>query len=463
MADFDLIVLGSGPGGYVAAIRAAQLGMQVAIVEKENLGGVCLNWGCIPTKALLQSAQLYQKLAQADNYGISIQNIQIDASKIFERSREIAQTMSQGVSYLMRKNKITVIQAYGKLLPGKRLETTLPSGEIKEYRAKHIIIATGGRSKNISSLPQDDEVIFDYKKALHLNHIPDSLVIVGAGAIGCEFAYLYQSLGTQVTLIEYYNRILPLEDKEISKGLEKSLQKLGVKVMSTSRVLNSSIKNSQADLLISTPQGEIHVKSDFVLSAVGMQANIENIGLEFTGIQIDSGKIKTNEFYQTNVEGYYAIGDVTHGPALAHVASAEAIICVEKIAGLSPIPLRSHNIPSCIYTQPEVASVGLTEREALEQGYELAIGRFPFTASGKAQASGHTEGFVKVIFDKKYGELLGAHLLGTHVTEMISELVLAKEMEATAESILHTVHPHPTMSEAILEAVADAYKRCIHL
>ncbi len=463
MSTFDIIVLGSGPGGYTAAIRAAQLGMKAAVVEKEALGGVCLNWGCIPTKALLKSAEILRELQRADSYGIQAKEVSFDFNKIIQRSRNIATHMSKGIQFLMRKNKITVIDGYGKVKPGKRVEVTNQEGSITEYKASHIIIATGGRPKTISSLSQDNRIIFDYKKALSLDKLPQSLVIVGAGAIGCEFAHFYSTLGVEITLIEYFNRILPNEDEEISAALQKSFQKSGVQILTTSRVIASRIHNGQATLIVSTPKGEIELHSEAVLSAIGISANTDNIGLEYTGIEWIGEKIKTDAFGRTNVDGYYAIGDVTQGPALAHVASAEAIICVEKIAGLNPIPISYNNIPSCTYTQPEVASVGLTEEKAREKGYDILTGKFPFTASGKAQASGHAEGFVKVIFDKKYGELLGVHLIGANVTEMIAELVLAKNLEATADSILHSVHPHPTLSEAVVEAVAAAYNRVIHL
>lgn len=463
MSALDIIVLGSGPGGYVAAIRAAQLGFKVAIVEKEALGGICLNWGCIPTKALLKSAQVYQYLLNAEHYGLHTKKVQIDFEKIILRSRNVAETMSKGVKFLMKKNNITVIEGYGKVKPGKRIEVTNNKGEIQEYKAAHIIIATGGKSKELPTLPQDGKIIFDYKKAMTLKELPESLVIVGAGAIGCEFAYFYQSLGVQVTLIEFFNRIVPNEDEEISKALHKSFTNMGMKILTTSRVMSSKIHDKKAHLFVSTPDGEIQITSEKVLSAAGVVANIDNIGLDYTGIQTEHGKIKTNEYYKTNIDGFYAIGDVTKGPALAHVASAEGIVCVEAIAGLAPHPIRYDNIPGCTYTQPEIASVGLTESQAKEKGYELSVGKFPFSASGKAQASGAPEGFVKIIYDKKYGELLGAHMIGANVTELISEIVVAKNLETTGKEILHSIHPHPTMSEAIMEATAAAFGEAIHL
>lgn len=463
MSTFDIIILGSGPGGYVAAIRAAQLGMQVAIIEKEALGGICLNWGCIPTKALLKSAQVYHYLLEAENFGLKAKKLEVNFESIIQRSRNVAETMSKGVKFLMKKNKITVIEGYGKVKPGKTIEVTDSKGEIKEYKALHIIIATGGRAKTLGALTQENKIIFDYKKALTLKNLPESMTIVGAGAIGCEFAYFYQSMGVKVSLIEYFNRIVPNEDEEISQSLHKSFTKMGMKILTTSRVMTSKIQDKKASLIVSTPDGEIEIISETVLSAAGVVANIDNIGLEYTGIELENGKIKTNDFYQTNIEGFYAIGDVTKGPALAHVASAEGIVCVEKIAGLSPQPIRYDNIPSCTYTQPEIASVGWTEAKAKEAGYDVLIGKFPFTASGKAQASGQTDGFVKMIYDKKYGELLGAHMIGANVTEMIAEIVVARNLETTGRDILQSIHPHPTMSEAIMEATAAAYGEAIHL
>ncbi|HUH73978.1 MAG TPA: dihydrolipoyl dehydrogenase [Chitinophagales bacterium] len=463
MSIFDIIILGSGPGGYVAAIRAAQLGMKVAIIEKEALGGICLNWGCIPTKALLKSAQVYHYLLDAESFGLKTKKVDINFESIIQRSRNVAETMSKGVKFLMKKNKISVIEGYGKVKPGKTIEVTDIKGEIKEYKALHIIIATGGRAKTLGALTQDNQVVFDYKKAMTLKELPQSMIIVGAGAIGCEFAYFYQSMGVKVTLIEFFNRIVPNEDEEISQSLQKSFTKMGMKILTTSRVMTSKIQDNKAILIVSTPDGEVELKSEAVLSAAGIVANIDNIGLEYSGIILDNGKIKTDDFYRTNIDGFYAIGDVTKGPALAHVASAEGILCVEKIAGLNPPIIRYDNIPACTYTQPEIASVGWTEAKAKEAGYDILVGRFPFTASGKAQTAGQTDGFVKMIYDKKYGELLGAHMIGANVTELIAEIVVARNLETTGKDILYSIHPHPTMSEAIMEATAAAYGEAIHL
>jgi len=463
MSAFDLIVLGSGPGGYVAAIRGAQLGMKVAIVEKEALGGVCLNWGCIPTKALLKSAQVYDYLREAESYGLVAKKTGVEFPKVIRRSREVADSMSKGVQFLMRKNNITVIEGYGKVKPGKRIEVTDKQGSIREYKGQHIIIATGSRAKHLQSLSNDDQRIFDYRRAMNLETLPASMVIVGAGAIGCEFAYFYNAMGVEVTLIEFFNRIVPNEDEEVSRALEKSFVKAGIKVLCTSRVIMSKAHKDGVKLIISTPKGEEKIEAETVLSAAGIVPNTENIGLEYTGILTENGKVKVDEFYRTSTEGFYAIGDLVNGPALAHVASAEGILCVEKIAGHHPEPLDYGNIPSCIYTQPEIASVGLTEQKAKEAGYDILVGKFPFSASGKARAEGTSEGFVKVIFDKKYGELLGAHMIGANVTEMIAEIVVARKLETTGHQLLKAVHPHPTMSEAIMEATAAAYGEVIHL
>jgi len=463
MSTFDLIVLGTGPGGYVAAIRAAQLGMKVAVIEKESLGGICLNWGCIPTKALLKSAQVFDYLQHAKDYGIKVQGGEPDFKAVIQRSREVANGMSKGVKFLMTKNKIEVIYGYGKLKPGKRVEVTDEQGGIKEYKASHVIIATGSRARMLQNLPNDNQRIFDYRKAMTLEQQPASMVIVGAGAIGCEFAYFYNAMGTKVTLIEFMNRIVPVEDEEVSKALEKSFKKSGIHVMTTSRVVMAKAHPDGVKLIVSTPKGEEKIEADVCLSAAGIVANIENIGLEYTGIQVEGGKIKVDEFYRTNVEGFYAIGDVVKGPALAHVASAEGIICVEKIAGHHPQPLQYNNLPGCTYTQPEIASVGYTEAAAKAAGLDILVGKFPYSASGKASAAGATDGFVKVIFDKKYGEILGAHMIGANVTEMIAEIVVARHTEATGMQLLKSVHPHPTMSEAIMEAAAAAYGEVIHL
>lgn len=462
--SYDLIVLGSGPGGYVAAIRASQLGMKVGVVEKSELGGVCLNWGCIPTKALLKSAQVFDYLNHAADYGISFDGSpKADLTAMVKRSREVAAGMSKGIQFLFKKNKIDVIEGFGKVMPGKKVEVKAEDGKTTEYQAKNIIIATGARSRQLDSLPIDGEKIIGYRQAMVLDKQPESMVVVGSGAIGTEFAYFYQTIGTQVTLIEYLPNIVPLEDEEVSKQLERSFKKSKMKVMTSSEVKSVDTKGDKCKVVVKTKKGEETIEADIVLSAVGIAANIEGIGLEETGIKTEKGKIVVDEFYRTNVEGYFAIGDVVPGQALAHVASAEGIICVEKIAGHNPEPMDYNNIPGCTYSVPEVASVGYTEAAAKEAGYELKIGKFPFSASGKASAAGTKDGFVKVIFDAKYGELLGVHMIGANVTEMIAEAVVARKLETTAHEIIKAVHPHPTMSEAIMEAAAAAYDEVIHL
>jgi dihydrolipoamide dehydrogenase len=461
--SYDVIVLGSGPGGYVAAIRAAQLGMNVAIIEKESLGGVCLNWGCIPTKALLKSAQVFNYIQHAEDYGIQVEAASVVFDKVVARSRNVADGMSKGVQFLLKKNKIEVIMGYGKLKPGKRIEVTDESGKIKEVKANHIIVATGARARALPALPIDGKNVIEYRAAMVLEKIPAEMVIVGAGAIGVEFAYFYNSMGSKVTIVEFMDRIVPNEDADVSKELTKSLKKQGIEVMTSSAVQNAKAANSKVRLVIDQKGEAIKLETDIVLSAVGITPNVENIGLEQLGVEMEKGKIKVDDFYKTNVEGVYAIGDVVHGPALAHVASAEGIICVEKIAGHHPEALNYNNIPGCTYCQPEIASVGLTEAAAKEAGYELKVGKFPFTASGKASAAGAKEGFVKVIFDAKYGEFLGAHMIGYNVTELIAEVVVARKLETTAHEIIKSVHPHPTMSEAIMEAAAAAYGEVIHL
>jgi dihydrolipoamide dehydrogenase len=461
--SYDVIVLGSGPGGYVAAIRAAQLGMNVAIIEKESLGGVCLNWGCIPTKALLKSAQVFNYIQHAEDYGIQVEAASVAFDKVVARSRNVADGMSKGVQFLLKKNKIEVIMGYGKLKPGKRIEVTDESGKIKEVKANHIIVATGARARALPALPIDGKNVIEYRAAMVLEKIPAEMVIVGAGAIGVEFAYFYNSMGSKVTIVEFMDRIVPNEDVDVSKELTKSLKKQGIEVMTSSAVQNAKAANSKVRLVIDQKGEAIKLETDIVLSAVGITPNVENIGLEQLGVEMEKGKIKVDDFYKTNVEGVYAIGDVVHGPALAHVASAEGIICVEKIAGHHPEPLNYNNIPGCTYCQPEIASVGLTEAAAKEAGYELKVGKFPFTASGKASAAGAKEGFVKVIFDAKYGEFLGAHMIGYNVTELIAEVVVARKLETTGHEIIKSVHPHPTMSEAIMEAAAAAYGEVIHL
>ncbi|MCX7985618.1 MAG: dihydrolipoyl dehydrogenase [Bacteroidales bacterium] len=461
---YDIIILGSGPGGYVAAIRAAQLGKKVAIVEKSELGGICLNWGCIPTKALLKSAQVFQYAKEAAQFGIKIEgDVKPDLEAMVKRSRSVAEGMSKGVQFLMKKNKIEVIQGFGKLKQKGIVEVSDAQGKKTDYQADHIILATGARSRELPQLKQDGNKIIGYREALTLPKLPASMVVVGSGAIGSEFAWFYNSLGTKVTLVEFMPNILPLEDEEVSKQLERSFKKEGMEIFTNSSVEAVKIENNLCKVNIKTQTGEITKEAEIVLSAVGITANIENIGLEELGIKTDKGKVLVDEFYRTNVEGVYAIGDIVPGPALAHVASAEGIVCVEKIAGLNPEPINYKNIPGCVYTMPEVASVGLTEKEARERGLEIKVGKFPYTASGKASAAGHKDGFVKLIFDAKYGELLGAHLIGYNVTEMIAELVVARNLETTGHELIKSIHPHPTMSEAIMEAAAQAYGEVIHL
>ena len=458
MSKYDVIVLGSGPGGYVTAIRASQLGFKTAVIEKENLGGVCLNWGCIPTKALLKSAQVFDYLKHADDYGLKVESYGKDFDAVVNRSRNVAEGMSKGVQFLMKKNKIDVIIGYGKIKPGKKVDV-----DGIEYSADHIIISTGARSRELPSLPQDGKKVIGYRKAMTLDKQPKKLIIVGSGAIGVEFAYFYNAMGTEVTVVEFMPRIVPVEDEEISKQLERSFKKSGIKIMTSTEVTAVDTSGKGVKAIVKTKKGEDTLEADVVLSAVGIKTNIENIGLEDVGIVTDRDKILVNDFYQTNMPGYYAIGDVTAGPALAHVASAEGILCVEKIAGQHVEALDYGNIPGCTYCSPEVASVGLTEAQAKEQGLEVKIGKFPFSASGKASAGGNTEGFVKVIFDAKYGEWLGCHMIGAGVTDMIAEAVLGRRLETTGHEVLKTIHPHPTMSEAVMEAVADAYDEVIHI
>lgn len=462
--NYDLIVIGSGPGGYVAAIRAAQLGMKTAVVEKESVGGICLNWGCIPTKALLKSAQVFNYMKHAADYGLSIEGEpKADFPGVVKRSRDVAAGMSNGVTFLLKKNKIDVLTGFGKVKPGKKVEVTNEKNEATTYEAKHIIIATGARSRELPALKQDGKKIIGYRKAMSLENLPESMVVVGSGAIGSEFAFFYNSMGTKVTLVEFLPEIVPLEDEEVSKQLGRSFKKAGIKVMTSAEVTNVDTSGKKCKVTIKTKKGEEVVEADIVLSAVGIATNLEGIGLEETGIEIESNKIKVDEFYRTNVEGYYAIGDIVHGPALAHVASHEGITCVEKIAGLDVHPIDYGNIPSCTYTNPEVASVGITEKQARDAGIDIKVGKFPFSASGKASAAGNKEGFVKVIFDAKYSEWLGAHMIGDNVTEMIAEVIIARKLETTGEEVIHTIHPHPTMSEAIMEAAAAAYGEVIHL
>ncbi|MGB0182200.1 MAG: dihydrolipoyl dehydrogenase [Schleiferiaceae bacterium] len=461
--DFDVIVVGSGPGGYVTAIRASQLGLKTAVVEKENLGGVCLNWGCIPTKALLKSAQVFEYVKHAEDFGIKVSEYDKDFNAVVNRSRQVANGMSGGVQFLMKKNKITVIDGFGKVQPGKKVAVTAEDGKETVYSANHIIIATGARSRELPSLPQDGKKIIGYRQAMTLDKQPEKLVVVGSGAIGIEFAYFYNSMGTDVTVVEYLPNIVPLEDEEVSKQLERTFKKSGIKVMTSSEVTGVDTSGDGCKVTVKTKKGEEVLDADIVLSAVGIAPNVEGIGLEDVGIATDRGRIMVNDYYQTTVPGYYAIGDIVKGPALAHVASAEGILCVEKIAGHNVEPLDYGNIPGCTYCFPEVASVGMTEKAAKEAGYDLKVGKFPFSASGKASASGHKDGFIKVIFDAKYGELLGAHMIGSNVTEMIAEAVLARKLETTGHEILKAVHPHPTLSEAFMEATAAAYDEVIHL
>ncbi len=458
MSKYDVIVLGSGPGGYVTAIRSSQLGFKTAIIEKESLGGVCLNWGCIPTKALLKSAQVFDYLKHAEDYGLSVKEADKDFGAVIKRSRNVADGMSKGVQFLMKKNKIDVIKGFGTLKPGKKVEV-----DGTEHTADHIIIATGARSRELPSLKQDGKTVIGYREAMNLDKQPKKMIVVGSGAIGVEFAYFYNSMGTEITLVEYLENIVPVEDEEVSKQLEKSLKKQGINVMTSSEVTKVEKTDGGVKATIKTAKGEETVIADLVLSAVGIKSNIENIGLEEVGIATDRDKILVNDYYQTNIPGYYAIGDVTPGQALAHVASAEGILCVEKIAGQHVEALDYGNIPGCTYCVPEIASVGLTEKQAREKGLDIKVGKFPFSASGKASASGNKEGFVKVIFDAKYGEWLGCHMIGAGVTDMIAEAVLGRKLETTGHEVLKAVHPHPTMSEAVMEAVAAAYDEVIHL
>lgn len=463
MDKYDVIVIGSGPGGYVTAIRASQLGFNTAIVEKESLGGVCLNWGCIPTKALLKSAEVYNYLKKSEDYGISAENVSSDFDKVINRSRSVADTMSKGVNFLMKKNKITVIKGHATINSDKTI-TIQDKKDSYIISGSHVIIATGARSREINSLIQNGKNIIGYREAMTLEKQPKDLIIVGSGAIGVEFAYFYNSLGTNVTLVEYLPKIAPLEDDDISKELQKILKKQGVKIMTSSELIESEVNKDKVDIKIKDPNGEIiNMTADVVLSAVGIKSNIEGLGLENLEIKTEKDKILVDDFYKTNVDGFYAIGDVVNGPALAHVASAEGITCIEKIKGMSVNPLDYGNIPGCTYCKPEIASVGLTEKQAIENGFDIKVGKFPFTASGKAQSSGNSEGFVKVIFDSKYGEWLGCHMIGSNVTEMISEAVVGRKLETTGHEILKAVHPHPTLSEAVMEAVADAYDEVIHL
>jgi dihydrolipoamide dehydrogenase len=460
---YDVLIIGSGPGGYVTAIRASQLGFKVGVVEKENLGGICLNWGCIPTKALLKSAQVYDYLKHVDEYGLKAEAINKDFEAVIKRSRNVAEGMSKGVQFLMKKNKIDVINGFGKLKTGKKVDVTDADGNVTEYSADHIIIATGARSRELPNLPQDGKKVIGYRQAMTLPTQPKKMIVVGSGAIGVEFAHFYNSMGTEVTIVEFLPNLVPLEDVDVSKQFERSFKKSGIKVMTNSSVESVDTSGKGVKAIVKTKKGEEILEADVLLSAVGIKSNIENIGLEDVGIVVDRDKILVNDFYQTNIPGYYAIGDVVPGQALAHVASAEGITCVEKIAGLHTEKIDYGNVPGCTYASPEIASVGLTEAQAKEQGYELKVGKFPFSASGKAKAAGTPDGFVKVIFDAKYGEWLGCHMIGAGVTDMIAEAVLGRKLETTGHEVLKAIHPHPTMSEAVMEAVADAYDEVIHL
>jgi dihydrolipoamide dehydrogenase len=460
---YDVIVIGTGPGGYVTAIRASQLGFKTAVIEKESLGGICLNWGCIPTKALLKSAQVYDYLKHVDEYGLKAEAIDKDFQAVIKRSRGVAEGMSKGISFLMKKNKIDVISGFGKIQTGKKVLVTTEDGKETTYDADHIIIATGARSRVLPNLPQDGKKVIGYRQAMTLPEQPKKMVVVGSGAIGVEFAHFYNTMGTEVTIVEFMPNIVPVEDVDVSKQFEKSLKKSGVKVMTNASVESVDTSGNGVIATVKTKKGEEKLEADIVLSAVGIKSNIENIGLEDVGIVVDRDKILVNDFYQTNIPGYYAIGDVVPGQALAHVASAEGITCIEKIAGLHTEAIDYGNVPGCTYASPEIASVGMTEAKALEAGYEIKVGKFPFSASGKASAAGTKDGFVKVIFDAKYGEWLGCHMIGAGVTDMIAEAVLGRKLETTGHEVLKTIHPHPTMSEAVMEAVADAYDEVIHL
>ncbi|MFA6129207.1 MAG: dihydrolipoyl dehydrogenase [Bacteroidales bacterium] len=462
--NYDLIVVGSGPGGYVAAIRAAQLGLKTAIIEKAELGGICLNWGCIPTKSLLKSAQVLDYVRHAAEYGVVLDGtVKPDFTAIIGRSRTVADGMSKGVQFLMKKNKIDVIQGFGQLAGSGKISVTDASGSVTVYEATSIIVATGARSKELPNLKQDGKKIIGYREALALEKLPVSMIVVGSGAIGTELASFYNTMGTDVTLVEFLPEIVPLEDEEVSKALARSLKKAGIKIMTDSSVESVTIKDGTCVVSIKTKKGVETKEAEMVLSAVGITPNIENIGLESAGVALEKGKIKVDPFYRTSAPGIYAIGDIVPGHALAHVASAEGIICVEKIAGLDPEPLNYNNVPGCTYTTPEVASVGYTEKAAKEAGFDIKVGKFPFTASGKASAAGAKDGFVKLIFDSSHGELLGAHMIGSNVTEMIAEIVVARKLEITGHELIKTIHPHPTMSEAIMEAAAAAFGEVIHL
>lgn len=461
--SYDILIIGSGPGGYVTAIRASQLGFKTAVVEKAELGGICLNWGCIPTKALLKSAQVFEYLKHAGDYGIQASDAKADFGAVVKRSRDVAGGMSKGVQFLMKKNKIDVIAGTGKVHPGKKVEVTAADGSKQIIEAKHIIIATGARSRELPNLKQDGKKVIGYREAMTLPSQPKSMVVVGSGAIGVEFAYFYATMGTKVTIVEFMPNIVPVEDEEVSKQLERSFKKIGVDILTKTTVEGVDTTGNGCKVKVKSEKGESVIEADIVLSAVGITPNIENIGLEDVGIATDKGRIIVNKYYETNIPGYYAIGDVLPTQALAHVASAEGITCVEKIAGMHVEAIDYKNIPGCTYCQPEIASVGYTEKAAKDAGFDIKVGKFPFSASGKAKAGGAADGFVKLIFDAKYGELLGAHMIGANVTEMIAEIVTARKLETTGHEIIKAVHPHPTMSEAVMEAAAAAYGEVIHL
>ena len=460
---YDLIVIGSGPGGYVAAIRASQLGMKVGVVERDELGGICLNWGCIPTKALLKSAQVFDYINHSEDYGISVKDASVDFSGMVKRSRGVADGMSKGIQFLFKKNKIDHIAGFGKLKKNRTVEVTDADGKKTDYTANHIILATGGRARQLPSMPIDDKKIIGYRKAMVMDKQPKKMVVVGSGAIGVEFAYFYNTIGTDVTIVEYMPNIVPVEDEDVSKQLARTFKKNGINIMTSAEVTNVDTKGKGCKVTVKTKKGEEVLECDVVLSAVGVATNLENIGLEEVGVKTDKGRVIVDDYYKTNIDGVYAIGDIVKGPALAHVASAEGIVCVEKIAGHNPEPIDYNNIPGCTYCSPEIASVGYTEKAAKEAGYEIKVGKFPFSASGKASAAGAKDGFVKVIYDAKYGEWLGCHMIGANVTEMIAEAVTARKLETTGHEVLKAVHPHPTMSEAVMEATADAYDEVIHL
>lgn len=466
---YDVIVVGSGPGGYVAAIRAAQLGFKTAIVERENLGGICLNWGCIPTKALLKSAQVFEYLNHAQNYGMQVDGFKADFPAVIKRSRGVADKMSKGIQFLMKKNKIDVINGMGKLNAKKELEVTGADGKVAAHQGRHIILATGARSRQLPNLPIDGKKVIGYREAMTLPTQPKSMIVVGSGAIGVEFAYFYKTLGTEVTIVEFMPRIVPVEDEDVSKELEKIFKKNGMKIMTNASVEKLDTTGNGVKAFVKTQDGEITLEADIVLSAVGVSTNIENIGLEGLNIKTDKGKVLVDKHYKTNVDGIYAIGDIVPGQALAHVAMKEAVICVEAIGNKEgkyhhvPEPLDYGNVPGCTYCSPEIASVGMTEKQAKEAGYEVKVGKFPFSASGKASAAGANEGFIKVIFDAKYGEWLGTHMIGANVTEIIAQTVSSRKLETTWQEQLDTIFPHPTMSEAVKDAIEVALGEAIHI